>query len=197
MKLYFSLGACSRAAHIVCHETRTPIELVKVDLHKHTVVATGDNFYDINHKGYVPALCLDDGNLLTENIAILEYLGDKTGLLAATGDMKRYRTLEWLAFISTEIHKAFSPLFNPAMPEAARTAAVEKLKERLDFVDKHLAAHDYLEAQFGLPDAYLFTVCSWASMLKIDISSLTHLAAYLQRIAARDSVRAAIAAETA
>ncbi|MCC7516399.1 MAG: glutathione transferase GstA [Pseudomonadales bacterium] len=195
MKLYFSPGACSRVANIILHETQTPIDLVKVDLRSHKVVATGEDFYAINPKGYVPALQLDDGSLLTENIAVLEYLGDKTGMLAKTGDMKRYRTLEWVVFISTEIHKTFGPLFNPALPEPARAMFIEKLQARFKSMDEHLAAHEYLEEQFGLPDAYLFVVCGWTAMMKIDITGHTHLTAFLKRVAERASVKAAIAAE--
>jgi glutathione S-transferase len=195
MKLYFSPGACSRAANIVLHEAGLKAELVRVNLKEHKLVESGADFYAINAKGYVPALVPAEGGLLTENIAILEYLGDKGGLLAQPGDMARYHTIEWLAFISTEVHKSFSPLFNPAMPEAARAIYVDKLKQRFALLDKHLANREFIEGAFGLADAYAFTVLSWAAPMKIDLSGFPALAAYLERIANRASVKAAIAAE--
>lgn len=195
MKLYFSPGACSRAANIILHEARITVETVQVDLRTHTLVATGANYYDVNPKGYVPALELEDGSLLTENVALLEYLGDRSGLLAPPGDMARYHTLEWLAFVNSEIHKTFSPLFNPAMPEAARNIFIKRLEQRFALLEAHLASHDYLAGDFGIADAYAFTVLGWAEPMGIDLSGFPHINAYQQRIAARDSVKAAIAAE--
>lgn len=194
MKLYFSPGACSRAANIILHEAGLDAELIKVNLKTHQLVTSGADFYAINAKGYVPALELPDG-LLTENIAILEYLGDQSGLLAKSGSMARYHTIEWLAFISTEIHKSFSPLFNPNMPEAARAIYVDKLTQRFALLNEHLAKQDFIEAAFGLPDAYAFTVLSWAAPMQIDLSAFPHLQAYLERLGQRASIKAAVAAE--
>ncbi|MGA9856049.1 MAG: glutathione S-transferase N-terminal domain-containing protein, partial [Gammaproteobacteria bacterium] len=145
MKLYYSPTACSMAPHIVMRELGLPFETVQVDLHTHKLAKTGEDYYKINPKGYVPAIELDDGSLLTEDAAILQYLGDrKPGLLAAPGSMQRYRTIEWLTFISSELHKGFSPLFNSAMPEAARKIFVDKLNIRFALLDKHLAGNDFL-----------------------------------------------------
>lgn len=195
MKLYYAPGACSRATHIVLRETGANVELVQVDIRAHKLVATGEDYYAINPKGYVPALELDSGKLLTENLAILEYLGDQTGLLAKTGDAARYHTIEWLAFISSELHKTFSPFFHPTMPDAAKALFQEKLQARFALLDQHLASNDYLAGDFGLADAYAFTVLSWTAPLNIDISRHTHLSAYMARLAERDSIKAAIAAE--
>ena len=182
MKLYFSPGACSRAANIVLHEAGLKAELVRVNMKEHKLVESGADFYAINAKGYVPALELDDGSLLTENIAILEYLGDKSGLLAKQGDMARYRTIEWLAFISSEVHKSFSPLFNPKLQEADRAIFLDKLKTRFALLDKHLTKQDFLASTFGLADAYAFTVLSWAAPMKIDLGAFPHLSAYVTRV---------------
>lgn len=196
MKLYYAPGACSRATNIVLHEAGIDVELVQVDIRAHKLVATGEDYYAINPKGYVPALQLDNGALLTENIAILEYLGDKAGLLARSGDSTRYNTIEWLAFVSTELHKTFSPFFHPAMPTEAKALFLERLKQRFAILDKHLANNDYLAGSFGVADAYAFTVLGWCEPLQIDLSEYKNLTAYLARVADRPAVKAAIAAES-
>lgn len=196
MKLYFSPGVCSRAAHIILHETGLKAELVQVDIRAHKLVASGDDYFAINPKGYVPALELDDGNLLTENIAILSYLGDLAGLLAKSGDMARYHSIEWLAFVSTELHKSFTLLFNPNAPAAGKAIYLDKLASRFTLLDAHLAKHDYIAGDFGIVDAYAFTVLGWTTPLNIDISAYPHIQAYLKRLAERDSIKAAIAAES-
>jgi glutathione S-transferase len=191
MKLYYSSGACSMAPHIVLQELELPYEAVQVDLSTHKLAETGEDYYKINPKGYVPAIELDDGSLLTEGVAILLYLGDrKPGLLAAPGSMERYRTIEWLTFISSELHKGFGPLFNKQMPDAAKQMAVDKLKIRFTFLDAHLAGHRFLMGeQFTVADAYAYTILSWAPSVKIDLGPYKNLNDYLRRISARPAVR--------
>ncbi|MDE2195759.1 MAG: glutathione transferase GstA [Gammaproteobacteria bacterium] len=198
MKLYFSPGACSLAPHIVLHELGLPFEAVQVDLKTHKL-ADGKDFYAINPKGYVPALQLDDGSLFTEDAAILQYLADRkpeAGLLAAPGSMERYRTIEWLTFISSELHKGFSPLFNADMPEAGRKIFLDKLKNRFALLDKHLASHEFLMGKkFTVADAYAFTILNWKNYLNVDLSPWKNLEAYMQRVAARPKVRETVHAE--
>jgi len=190
MKLYYAAGACSMAPHIVLNELGLPYVAVQVDLKTHKL-ANGADYYQINPKGYVPAIELDDGSLLTEDAAILQYLGDrKPGLLAAPGSMERYRTIEWLTFISSELHKGFSPLFNQDYPEAARKISLDNLKKRFELLDKHFANHDFLMGkQFTVADAYAYTILNWKNFLNVDLSAYKNLEAYMQHVAARPSVR--------
>ncbi|MHB8405904.1 MAG: glutathione transferase GstA [Gammaproteobacteria bacterium] len=196
MKLYYSPSACSMAPHIVLRELDLPFEAVQVDLKTHRL-ADGTDYYQINPKGYVPALQLEDGSLLTEDAAILQYLGDrKPGLLAAPGSMERYRTIEWLTFISSELHKGFSPLFNGDMPEAAKKIFLDKLKNRFALLDKHLASHEFLMGkQFTVADAYAFTILNWKNFLNVDLSPWKNVGAYMNRMTARPKVRETIHAE--
>jgi len=197
MKLYYSPTACSMAPHIVLRELGLPFEAVQVDLGTHKLAKTGEDYYQINPKGYVPAIELDDGSLLTEDAAILQYLGDrKPGLLAAPGSMERYRTIEWLTFISSELHKGFSPLFNSALPEAARKIFVDKLNIRFTFLDKHFANHEFLMGkQFTVADAYAYTILNWRNFLNLDLNPYQNLEAYLKRVGARPKVRETVHAE--
>lgn len=196
MKLYYSPSACSMAPHIVLRELGLPFEAVQVDIKTHRL-ADGTDYYQINPKGYVPALQLEDGSLLTEDAAILQYLGDrKPGLLAAPGSMERYRTIEWLTFISSELHKGFSPLFNGDMPEAAKKIFLDKLKNRFALLDKHLASHEFLMGkQFTVADAYAFTILNWKNFLNVDLSPWKNVGAYMNRMTARPKVRETIHAE--
>lgn len=196
MKLYYSPSACSMAPHIVLRELGLPFEAVQVDIKTHRL-ADGADYYQINPKGYVPALQLEDGSLLTEDAAILQYLGDrKPGLLAAPGSMERYRTIEWLTFISSELHKGFSPLFNGDMPEAAKKIFLDKLKNRFALLDKHLASHEFLMGkQFTVADAYAFTILNWKNFLNVDLSPWKNVGAYMNRMTARPKVRETIHAE--
>lgn len=196
MKLYYSPSACSMAPHIVLRELGLPFEAVQVDLKTHRL-ADGTDYYQINSKGYVPAIELDDGSLLTEDAAILQYLGDrKPGLLATHGSMERYRTIEWLTFISSELHKGFSPLFNSALPEAARKIFVDKLNIRFTFLDKHFANHEFLMGkQFTVADAYAYTILNWRNFLNLDLNQYQNLEAYLKRVGTRPKVRETIHAE--
>ena len=198
MKLYYSPGACSLSPHIALHEAglaHTPV-LASTKSHK---LQDGTDYYGINPLGYVPLLELDNGERLREGPAIVQYIADQApakNLAPANGTMERYRLQEWLTFIGTEIHKGFSPLFNPATPEETKTMAREKLLQRLQWVDGQLAGKQYLMGdQFTVADGYLFTVTNWAKPTNLDISGLANLAAYRDRVAARPAVQAAMKAE--
>ncbi|EYC51908.1 glutathione S-transferase [Hylemonella gracilis str. Niagara R] len=198
MKLYFKPGACSLSPHIVLEELGLPYEAVAVDT-KAKKLPDGSDYLAINPKGYVPALQLDSGEVLTEGPAVVQYLADQKPekkLVPANGTMERYRLQSWLTFIGTEVHKSFSPLFNPAMPEEAKAIARANLERRLGWVNQQLAGKDYLMgADFTVADAYLYTVANWARLVKFDISALTNLTAYMARVAARPAVQAALKAE--
>jgi glutathione S-transferase len=198
MKLYYAPGACSLAPHIVLRELGLAFEAVPVDLKTHRL-ADGTDYYTINPKGYVPLLQLDDGQKLTEIAAILQYLGDLkpgAGLIPAAGSMQRYRAIEWLTFISSELHKSFSPLFSAAMPEAGKQIFRDKLAKRFEFLDQHLADKDYLMGgQYTVADAYAYTILSWKDAVKIDVSPWKNLEAYIRRNAARNPVREALHSE--
>jgi glutathione S-transferase len=194
MKLYYSPGACSLAPHIALAEAGAPYELAKVDLRTHKL-ADGADYYGVNPKGYVPLLELDDGQHLSEVAVILQYIADrKPGTLAPVfGTLERYRTMEWLNFIATEIHKQFSPLWYPTTPDSVREAQVKKLGTRFDLLAKTLATQPYLTGEaFGIADAYLFTLLNWAPMLKVDLAPWPALTAYQARVAARPGVHAAL-----
>ncbi len=198
MKLYYSPGACSLSPHIALHEAglaHTPV-LASTKSHK---LQDGTDYYGINPLGYVPLLELDNGERLREGPAIVQYIADQAparNLAPANGTMERYRLQEWLTFIGTEIHKGFSPLFNPATPEEYKAMAREKLLQRLQWVDGQLAGKQYLMGdQFTVADGYLFTVTNWAKPTNLDISGLANLAAYRDRVAARPAVQAAMKAE--
>lgn len=198
MKLYYSTGACSLSPHIVLREAGLPFELVLASTKTHQL-ADGTDYYTINPKGYVPLLELDNGERLTEGPAIVQYIADQVpakNLAPANGTMARYRLQEWLTFIGTEIHKTFSPLFNPATTEEARAAAKTRALARLSYVNEQLAGKPYLLGDsFSVADAYLFTVSNWARPTGLDISSLTHLTAFMARVAARPAVQEAMKAE--
>ena len=198
MKLYFSPGACSLASHIALREAGLPVELVRVADHK---LKDGSDYYAINPKGYVPAIGLDDGQLLTEGAALLQYIGDlkpEAGLIPKPGTLERFRANEWLTFVSSEIHKSFSPLFNSDIKDDAKGVFKAKLTRRFDGLEQHLATRSYLLGeQFSVADAYLYTVISWAPHVGLDLSKWPHLAAYRQRVADRPKVREALQNEKA
>lgn len=200
MKLYYSPGACSLSPHIVLHELGLPHDVVKVDL-KAKTTEDGRDFRTINPKGYVPVLELDDGSVLTEGPAIVQYLADRkpeAGLAPANGTLPRYRMQEWLNFISTEIHKQFSPLFNPATPPEMAQAQKTRLTERFAFIARTLETQDYLLPEgFSVADAYLYTTLTWAPFVALDLSGLPALARYRARMEARPGVAATLAAERA
>jgi glutathione S-transferase len=190
MKLYYAPGACSMASHILLNESGVTYEVEKVDLKTHRTEKDQD-FYKINPKGYVPALLLDNGKLLTENIAILSYLSDsKSGQKAAASEDNRYQKLEWLAFISTELHKGFSPLFNKANPPEVLQAAKEKIAKRLDLVNKHLEGQKFMMGDtFDAADAYLFTILSWCPKVGVDLSPWKNLVSFVERLQGRPAIQ--------
>ncbi|MFP5399599.1 MAG: glutathione transferase GstA [Gammaproteobacteria bacterium] len=198
MKLYYSPGACSLSPHIVLREAAIPFQPVVAST-KTKKLADGTDFYTINPLGYVPLLELDDGQRLHEGPAIVQYVADQVPdrkLIPAWGTMERYRAIEWLNFISTELHKGFSPLFNPAMPEEAKALARTRLAERLKWVDAQLEGRDYLMgSQFSVPDAYLFVVAGWGRHVGVDIAGLKYLSAFMARMASRPAVLEALKAE--
>ncbi len=198
MKLYYAPGACSLSPHIVAQEAGIPLELVRVDTKSKTVAKEGD-FWAINPKGYVPALELDDGEVLTEGPAIVQYLADRkpeSALAPPNGTALRYRLQEMLSYITSEIHKTYSPLFNPNLSAELRAERIEYLKKRYALLDRHLALHDYLVGdRFTAADAYLFVVTNWSRSTKVDLSEFANLLAFQKRIAARPAVQAAMKAE--
>ena len=197
MKLYYSPGACSLSPHIALREAGIPVELVKADLQSKNL-ATGGSLNDVNPKGYVPALVLDDGQLLTEGPAIVQYIADQkpdSGLAPKAGTMERYRLQEMLNFISSEIHKNFSPLFRKAVPEWQQSAK-DNLTKRFDFLAAHLGGKDYLFGpQFTVADGYLFTTLNWTNFVGFDMGKWPVLQAYMARVAARPKVQEALKAE--
>ena len=198
MKLYYSPGACSLSPHIALHEAGLAFEAIAAPTKTHQL-PDGTDFYTVNPLGYVPYLTLDDGRSLHEGPAIVQYIADQApakNLAPANGTFERYKLQEWLSFISSELHKGFSPLFNPATPEDYKPLVKERLLQRLTWLDGELAGKDYLMgSSFTVADAYLFTVTNWAGFVKLDIAALANLAAVRARIAARPAVLAAMKAE--
>jgi len=198
MKLYYSPGACSLSPHIVLQETGLPFEAVLASTKTHKL-ADGTDYYTINPKGYVPLLELDNGERLSEGPVIVQYIADQAparNLVPAAGTMARYRVMEWLNFTTSELHKSFSPLFNPAMPEEGKAVYRARLADRFKWVDEQLEGKQYLMGdQFTVADAYLFTVTNWCKHVGVDISGLASLGAYMARVAARPAVQAALKAE--
>ena len=198
MKLYFSPGACSLSPHIVLLESGLPFESEQVDLRAKTT-ASGDDFTAINPKGYVPALRLDGGLVLTEGPAIVQYVADlapEKHLAPLAGSLGRYKLAEWLNFISTEIHKSFGPLFKPDASEEMKQAARANLAKRFPTVAAALEGSLYLMGdQFIVADAYLFTVLNWAAKVNVDLSPWPALQRFQQRVAARPAVQQALREE--
>ncbi|MER0784311.1 glutathione transferase GstA [Pseudomonas aeruginosa] len=198
MKLYYAPYTCSLSPHIVLRELGLPFELVKVD-NKTKLTADGRDFRTVNPKGYVAALELDDGQVLTEGPAIVQYLADlkpESGLAPATGTWERVRLQEWLNFVTSEIHAGSAPLFNAALPEDAGAFFRAKLLKRFDFLQDTLGRQDYLTgAAFSVADAYLFTVLGWCKFFSIDLGRWPALPAYVKRVGSRPAVQAALRAE--
>jgi glutathione S-transferase len=202
MKLYYSPGACSLSPHIVAVEAGIALELVRVNLGKtpHTV-ASGADFSAVNPNGYVPVLELDDGQVLTEGPAIVQYLADQKpecGLVPAAGTLARAQVQSWLNFVGTELHKMYSPwLFHAEYGEQAQTVARGKIADRLAFVDRHLAAQGpfLMGESFTVADAYLFTVVSWSKLVNVDLSDYRALRDHFARVGQRAAVREAMKAE--
>jgi glutathione S-transferase len=200
MKLYFNPSVCSLAPHIALREAGISFDLVKVDIRAHTV-ADGSDYFKINPKGYVPVLMLDNGELLTEGSVISEYIADlnpAANLVPPHGTMARTRLREWMAFISTEVHKGFAPLFNPSMTEELKEMTRTKLGGRLQWIAEQLGNKTYLTGDtFTIADAYLFTVLGWGKWTGVDVTKWPALVSYCERIAARPKVVEALAAEAA
>ena len=195
MKLYYSPGACSLSPHIVAREAGLALELEKVDLAAKKT-SSGEDYRRVNPKGYVPALRLDDGSVLTEGPAIVQYLADRkpaAGLAPHAGTLERYRLQEWLGFLNSEIHKTWGALYNP---KADRAPVIEKLNQRLSFLEVELKDRPYLlPSGFSVADAYLFTLLNWAGFTGVDLAPYPSLVKYHQRIGARAKVQEALAAE--
>lgn len=198
MKLYYSPGACSLAPHILLHELGHSHEMVRVDL-KAKTTEDGRDYRQINPKGSVPALELDNGEILTENAVVLQYLGDRSGLeqvLPPLGDFRRYRVLEWVNFITTELHKSFSPLFKPDASGETKEFFKKTIAERFDSVESRFGGGPFLMGDiFTLPDPYLFVMLSWANRILGGLDRWPKLAAFHRRMSKRDSVRKALKAE--
>ena len=198
MKLYYSPGVCSLSPHIALREAGLKFDLVLASTKTHQL-ADGTDYYGINPKGYVPLLELDNGERLTEGPAIVQYIADQVpakNLAPANGTMARYRLQEWLNFITSELHKGFSPLFNPAVPEEYKAIARTKLTDRLGWVNTQLEGKHYLMGDsFSVADPYLFTVANWGKHVGVDITPLAHLSAFMGRVAARPAVQEAMKAE--
>lgn len=198
MKLFFSPGACSLAPHIVLKETQQAFKLEKVDTANHTT-ADGADYYAINPKGGVPVLELENGERLTEGPIIAQYIADKAGradLLPAAGSMDRYRVMEWQNYITSELHKTFTPLFNPNLDSSAKKTLAGVLRKKYEWVNTQLQSRDYLLGKsFTVADAYLFAVTGWAEYVSLDLADLKHLQDFLARVASRPAVREALKAE--
>ena len=198
MKLYYSPGACSLSPHIALRESGLAFEPLLASTKSHKL-QDGTDYYGINPLGYVPLLELDDGTRLREGPAIVQYIADQVpqkNLAPANGTMARYQLQSWLTFIGTELHKGFSPLFNPATPEDYKPMVKDRLVSRLKWVDGELASKPYLMGEsFTVADGYLFTVTNWTKHVGIDISGLTNLGAFMARMAARPAVQEALRAE--
>jgi glutathione S-transferase len=198
MQLYYSPGACSLASHITLREAGLPVELKKTDT-KTKKLEDGSDYYAVNSKGAVPALRLDDGQVLTEGPAILQYLADQkpeSKLAPRAGTLERYRLLEWLNFITSEVHKGFSPLFNPAADPKVKEYAQQNVEKRFDWLNKQLTGKQYLTGeQFTIADAYLFVVANWSNFVGIDLGRWPALKAFQDRVAARPKVQEALDAE--
>ncbi|NTX54655.1 glutathione transferase GstA [Myxococcus sp. CA051A] len=198
MKLYFAPGACSLSPHIVAHEAGLELQLEKVDTQT-KVLQSGGDFWKINPKGYVPALELEPGEVLTEGPALVLYLADlrpEAGLVPAEGSRERYRVQEMLGYINSELHKTYAPLFQPTTPDVTREERTAYLFKRYKLIEERLATRAYLFGDtFGIADAYLYTVTRWGKYVKVDLSGFPNLMAFMERVSARPAVRKALAAE--
>lgn len=195
MKLYFAPGACSLSPHIVLHETALPHESIKVDL-KSKTTSSGEDYLKINPRGQVPALVLNDGTVLSEGPVIVQYLADQkpdAALAPAPGSAERYRLQEWLNYLTSEVHKSFSPLFRPDTPAEYKDIAKNALHKQFSYLDDQLAARPYLMGEsFSVADAYLFTLSNWAKFVDVDLSPYGNLLSYRKRVGERPTVQAAM-----
>jgi glutathione S-transferase len=198
MKLFYTPGACSISPHIALCEAGISHTIDKVDL-KAKKTEGGADYLAINPKGYIPALQTDSGEVLVEGVAIVQYIADQkpeSGLAPKAGTMERYRLMEWLTFISSELHKAFSPLFNAAMPDEGKKIFRDRLAQRWAYVDKQLAGKDYVMGKtFTVADGYLYNMTRWAKRVEMDLSAFPNIAAFITRVEARPKVIEALKAE--
>jgi glutathione S-transferase len=198
MKLYYSPGACSLSPHIALLEAGLPYDLVKVDL-RAKKLENGDDFLKVNPKGQVPALALDSGELITEGPVIVQMIADRAAgknLAPARDHADRYKLLEWLNFITAELHKNFGPMFSPVLADEAKAFFKDRVMGKFKYIDSQLGGRDYLMgSQFTVADAYLFTMLSWADRMKFDLSAMPNLLAYKDRVAARPKVQEALTKE--
>jgi glutathione S-transferase len=198
MKLYYSPGACSLSPHIALLEAGLPYDLVKVDL-KAKKLENGDDFLAVNPKGQVPALALDSGELVTEGPVIVQMIADQAAakhLAPVRDSAERYKLLEWLNFITSEVHKNFGPMFSPVLSDDAKAFFKDRVMGKFKYLDGALAGHDYLMGkQFTVADGYLFTMLVWADRMKFDLSAMPNLLAYKARVAARPKVKEALTKE--
>jgi glutathione S-transferase len=202
MKLYYSPGACSLSPHIALLEAGLPYELVKVDV-RAKKLENGDDYWQVNPKGQVPALGLDSGELVTEGPVIVQMIADQAAAKGLANNLapprdsaERYKLLEWLNFITSELHKNFSPLFNPTFSDEVKGFFKDRLMGKFKYIDAQLAGHDYLLGQsFSVADGYLFTMLCWADRMQFDLTGLPNLSAYKARVAARPKVKEALIKE--
>lgn len=198
MKLYYSPGACSLSPHIVLREAGLAFTPIKVNLKSHQIEGGGD-YYAVNPRGYVPLLELDDGTKLTEGPAIVQYIADKvpaTKLAPANGTIARYQLQEWLNFTTAELHKQFSPLFDPTTPDEVKAKQREKISKRFDWIEGEIGNKEYLTgSDFTVADAYLYVMLTWAKSMGLDVSRWPKLQSFFKRVAARPRVREALIAE--
>ncbi len=198
MKLYYTPGACSLSPHIALLEAGLPYDLVKVDL-RAKKLENGDDFLKVNPKGQVPVLALDSGELVTEGPVIVQMIADKAAgknLAPARDSADRYKLLEWLNFITTELHKSFGPMFSPVLADEAKAFFKDRVMGKFKYVDSQLAGRDYLMgSQFTVADGYMFTMLSWADRMKFDLSDMPNLLAYKDRVGARPKVQEALTKE--
>ena len=198
MKLYYSPGACSLSPHIALLEAGLPYDLVKVDL-RAKKLENGDDFLKVNPKGQVPALALDSGELITEGPVIVQMIADKAAgmnLAPARDSAERYKLLEWLNFITTELHKNFGPMFSPVLTDEAKAFFKDRVMGKFKYLDSQLTGRDYLMgSHFTVADGYLFTMLTWADRMKFDLSAFPNLLAYKARVAARPRVQEALTKE--
>lgn len=198
MKLYYAAGACSLAPHITASEAGVKVDLDKVDFATKKT-SGGEDFMSVNPRGYVPALKLDDGYVLTEANVLVQYLADQkpeAGLLPKAGTIERWKAMQWLAFIATELHKTFSPLFDPSTVDATKTALKDRLAKRFAELETRFKSNEYiLGKDFSAADAYAFTILSWAPHVGVDLKPFPSIEAYLKRVAARPKVKAAMMEE--
>jgi glutathione S-transferase len=197
MKLYYSPGACSLAVHIALRELKFKFDLERVILSEKKT-ETGADYFAINPKGYVPALQLDDGTVMTEVGVILQYLADqkpRRGLAPKPKTPERYKLMEWLSFASSEIHKGINDFFNPKMTPEWREAKTDRLNKRLDYLNRALSVNEYLMGEFSIADAYMFTVLNWTKRINMSLSAYPNLEAYLARMGERNTVKKAMKAE--